>query len=789
MMGAGLGRATDALYSGIGGGIDTALDTLIGDGLIGGVFGNDIAADKFKNFLTGDSLGAIADIGTDVALLGLTGGTALPFVAAKALVRNSQPIYDAINGVDSVTGRQLDAGQRAAKGGLAGLDLVLSSLPAGGVFKGAAKGMRNATKAAEEGAKADALKAIENAAKSENRLNAVNDLTEEQLANTSKYLSEHGIDIAEPDSVKKIASKRISKEFDDLTTADIEKYNQAHPLNEIDASKYTDQAIADAKGDAIAKAMEEQNVPELGVYGLTMPTREFEVGATGLSGKPMRGALKGFYGSDPNTKLKPSQVSKTVGKYLESLDQNDDLIQRIWADAQNAVKPSERPSSIEDALKLFGKNVEFKTTNGKGNEVSRFLDNVYYDEIADRFAREKAAIDSARSQALAAGDAVENALKTEKSSAEAIRAAQEAAREQYAESVAAINRNKLAAALESPKIIPADFEGVRASKRNNIASALEDLSQNEEAMKGLSKDIRRAETAQKYNSMEENSVGNLIRNLRDNDWRANRQTVARADLPFVGNKYVPTPEEQDAIVALNEFKEMKAAELAEAGAKRRDIKAAEKEIEKEIKQIENGSYARAAEKESAKGASGLPDANELNRQMEALRDFVMEKNLDLSKPAALKKALKDEGAPKVDDVIKMLFPEKESVGIARRAANTGAALASPGLAAYAQGDYDGLDSFTDYYANAFTHPGDLALMLARPGMRKFNNRFGLQTARNSLPTEALLSANLGMRSGAMGGGTMSTSSPYNTDATPEDQYQAMIEYLTTNNRPTVGLPY
>lgn len=546
MMGAGLGRATDALYSGIGGGIDAALDTVIGDGLIGGVFGNDIAADKFKNFLTGDSLGAIADIGTDIALLGLTGGTALPFVAAKALARNSQPIYDAINGIDSVTGQQLDTGQRIAKGGLAGLDLVLSSLPAGGVFKGAAKGMRNATKAAEEGAKADALKAIENAAKAENRPNAVKDLTEEQLANTEKYLKDHGIKVAEPDSVEKVESRR-----------------------------------------------------------------------------------------------------------------------------------------------------------------------------------------------------------------------------------------------------------------SNIASALEDLAKDNEAMKGLSKDARRAETAQKYNSMEENSVGNLIRNLRDNDWRANRQTVARADLPFVNgfsidlplvgkvgkNRYVPTPEEQNAIVTLNEFKEMKAAELAEAGAKPKVIKAAEKEIDKEIKQIESGSYARAAERESAKGASGLPDANELNRQMEALKDFVEENNLSLSKPAALRKALKDDGAPKVDDVIKMLFPEKESVGIARRLANTAAAGISPGLAAYAQGDYDGLNSLTDYYANAITHPGDLALTLARPGMRMFNNRFGLQTARNSLPTEALLSANLGMRSGAMGGGTMSTASPYDTDSTPEAQYEAMIKYLTTNDRPTVGLPY
>ena len=207
-----VGDRVDDLNYGLGLGIDTMFDNTVGNfaSAINPKLGTGV-----KDFLNADSLANIIDVGSDIGLILAGGLPGAAVVAGKALGRNARPINDAIVGIDSVTGEELTGGQRAAKGGLAGLDLALSMLPGAGsgVFKAASKGVKDAGLAKAAKDTVDRLAPTQDILKAEDIGKAWEKLTPDAQESVLKNLEERGFVRPQEVTPEEMLTQRLNGEF------------------------------------------------------------------------------------------------------------------------------------------------------------------------------------------------------------------------------------------------------------------------------------------------------------------------------------------------------------------------------------------------------------------------------------------------------------------------------------------------------------------------------------------------------------------------------------------------
>lgn len=147
----GLDEGWTDLTNTIGGGLDWAYDNTIG-GLTG-------TQDAFS----GEDIGGVIDVGTDIGLgaLSFVPGVnlvAAPLLVGKNVIQESDNIYEAFTGRDATTLQKLSDGQRLSKGIGSALNVGLGSVPVIG------KAVKPLTALVKGGAKATAKGATKEAA-------------------------------------------------------------------------------------------------------------------------------------------------------------------------------------------------------------------------------------------------------------------------------------------------------------------------------------------------------------------------------------------------------------------------------------------------------------------------------------------------------------------------------------------------------------------------------------------------------------------------------------------------
>lgn len=136
------------LMNGIGTGIDSAWDTVVGGGL--DALGWKDAANTARDMATGRDIGTGLDIATDIGLVFIPGvGPAL--AVGKAAADNMGDFDEFAKGYDSITLEKLSDEQRAAKGLGALANTALAAVPGAGKIAGGIRGIAGTKKAAQAG--------------------------------------------------------------------------------------------------------------------------------------------------------------------------------------------------------------------------------------------------------------------------------------------------------------------------------------------------------------------------------------------------------------------------------------------------------------------------------------------------------------------------------------------------------------------------------------------------------------------------------------------------------------
>ena len=127
----------NTMNNAIGSGIDWGIDRF-GD-LAGVVTGNDDVRENIQNFTTGEDIAPWVSLAEDLGIMAVAPMTAPAILAGKGLAEHSDDFYEAMTGVDNVSGAELTDSQRGMKALSGGIGTALTALPGVSSAKAARK--------------------------------------------------------------------------------------------------------------------------------------------------------------------------------------------------------------------------------------------------------------------------------------------------------------------------------------------------------------------------------------------------------------------------------------------------------------------------------------------------------------------------------------------------------------------------------------------------------------------------------------------------------------------------